>query len=57
MDDVYAMRCVNRLERDVCGMNTRHSGALNSGSMRTVPVNHSAVPLVELCEPTLVISI
>jgi len=27
------------------------SGAVNSGSMRTVPVNHSAGPLVEACVP------
>src|SRR5437667_5213705 len=33
------------------------SGASNSGSMRTVPVNQSAGPLVELCEPDLFISI
>src|SRR5437667_12290549 len=33
------------------------SGASNSGSMRTVPVNQSAGPLVELCEPDLLISI
>src|SRR2546430_4293065 len=33
------------------------SGASNSGSMRTVPVNQSAGPLLELCEPDLFISI
>src|SRR5438477_6817868 len=33
------------------------SGASNSGSMRTVPVNQSAGPLVELCEPHLFIFI
>src|SRR6266436_7202727 len=33
------------------------SGGSNSGSMRTVPVNQSAGPLVELCEPDLFISI
>src|SRR5437763_4607940 len=33
------------------------SGASNSGSMRTMPVNQSAGPLVELCEPDLFISI
>src|SRR6476659_7393273 len=33
------------------------SGVSNSGSMRTVPVNQSAGPLVELCEPDLFISI
>ena len=33
------------------------SGGLNSGSMRTVPVNHSAGPLPEGCEPLRLISI
>src|SRR5438876_7361539 len=33
------------------------SGAWNNGSMRTVPVNQSAVPSPELCEPNLFISI
>src|SRR6266550_7670683 len=35
------------------------AGALawNNGSTRTVPVNHSAGPLLEGCEPTLLISI
>src|SRR6266566_4719924 len=33
------------------------SGASNSGSIRTVPVNQSAGPFVEGCEPTLFISI
>src|SRR5207244_5139321 len=33
------------------------SGAWNRGSIRTVPVNQSAGPLVELCEPDLFISI
>ena len=33
------------------------SGAWNSGSMRTVPVNHSAGPLPEGCEPLLLMSI
>src|SRR5882724_5274352 len=33
------------------------SGASNSGSIRTLPVNQSADPVVELCEPTLLISI
>src|SRR5204863_7980031 len=32
------------------------SGAWNSGSMRTVPVNQSAGPFVEICESTLLIS-
>src|SRR5262249_39770455 len=32
-------------------------GATNSGSIRTVPVNHSAGPLVDRCEPTFLISI
>src|ERR671913_836099 len=31
-------------------------GASNSGSMRTVPVNHSAGPLAEGCEPLRLIS-
>src|SRR6266571_8946240 len=31
--------------------------AWNSGSIRTVPVNHSAGPLLEGCEPLLLISI
>src|SRR6516165_3255372 len=33
------------------------SGARNSGSIRTVPVNHSAGPFSEACDPTLLISI
>ena len=33
------------------------SGASNSGSIRTVPVNQSAGPLLEVCEPHLFISI
>jgi hypothetical protein len=33
------------------------TGASNSGSMRTVPVNHSAGPLADGCEPLRVISI
>src|SRR5215467_3816653 len=33
------------------------SGAENSGSIRTVPVNQSAGPLVDGCEPTFLISI
>src|SRR6266498_1689347 len=33
------------------------SGASNSGSIRTLPVNQSADPVVELCERTLLISI
>jgi hypothetical protein len=33
------------------------SGAWNSGSIRTVPVNQSAGPLFELCDPALFISI
>src|SRR6266404_6452275 len=33
------------------------SGASNKGSIRTVPVNQSAGPFVELCEPDLFISI
>jgi hypothetical protein len=33
------------------------SGASNNGSIRTVPVNQSADPFVELCEPALFISI
>src|SRR6266403_3199412 len=33
------------------------SGASNSGSIRTVPVNQSAGPLFELCDPALFISI
>ena len=32
------------------------SGASNSGSMRTVPVNQSAGPLVDASDPTLLIS-
>src|SRR6266487_50681 len=32
------------------------SGASNSGPIRTVPVNQSADPVVELCERTLLIS-
>jgi hypothetical protein len=31
--------------------------ASNSGSMRTVPVNQSAGPLTEACDPILLISI
>ena len=31
-------------------------GASNSGSIRTVPVNHSAGPLADGCEPLLLIS-
>ena len=31
--------------------------ALNKGSIRTVPVNHSAGPLLDGCEPLLLISI
>src|SRR5580704_16174002 len=33
------------------------AGAWNRGSMRTVPVNQSAGPLLEGCEPILLISI
>src|SRR5581483_11688282 len=33
------------------------SGALNSGSTRTLPVKHSAGPLAEGCEPFRLISI
>src|SRR5213595_3976761 len=33
------------------------SGAWNSGSMRTVPENHSAGPTPEACEPHLLMSI
>src|SRR3989442_9651176 len=33
------------------------SGASNNGSIRTLPVNQSAGPLLELCEPDLFISI
>src|SRR5438094_2970507 len=33
------------------------SGAWNRGSIRTVPVNQSAGPFVEFCEPDLSISI
>src|SRR6266566_4594621 len=33
------------------------SGAWNRGSIRTVPVNQSAGPFVEVCEPDLFISI
>src|SRR5688572_7268804 len=33
------------------------TGASNSGSMRTVPVNHSAGPLADGCEPLRLISI
>src|SRR5205823_4817799 len=33
------------------------SGASNSGSMRTVPVNQSAGPFAEGCDPLLLISI
>ena len=33
------------------------SAAANSGSMRTVPVNHSAGPFTEACEPLRLISI
>src|SRR2546422_4218782 len=33
------------------------AGALNSGSIRTVPVNQSAGPLADGCEPALLISI
>ena len=36
---------------------TRRIGRLNSGSMRTVPVNQSAGPLPEGCEPLRLISI
>ena len=32
------------------------AGALNNGSTRTVPVNHSAGPLLESCEPFRLIS-
>jgi hypothetical protein len=31
-------------------------GASNNGSILTLPVNQSAGPLVEFCEPTLLIS-
>src|ERR1043166_3655984 len=33
------------------------SGASNNGSIRTLPVNHSAAPFVGCCEPALLISI
>src|SRR5579875_532194 len=33
------------------------SGASKSGSMRTLPVNHSAGPFLDACEPALLISI
>src|ERR671937_678667 len=33
------------------------SGASNSGSIRTLPVNQSEDPLLELCEPALLILI
>src|SRR5213082_2070668 len=33
------------------------SDAWKSGSIRTIPVNHSAGPLVEACDPILLISI
>src|SRR3954451_19782479 len=33
------------------------SGAVNRGSMRTVPVNQSAGPLTDACEPAFLISI
>ena len=33
------------------------AGAVNSGSMRTVPVNHSADPRFEGCEPARVMFI
>src|SRR3954463_16631290 len=33
------------------------SGAWNSGSIRTVPVNHSDGPFAEVCDPALLISI
>src|SRR5678810_626443 len=39
------------LERDA------RSGASNSRSLRTVPVNHSAGPLADGCEPLRLISI
>jgi hypothetical protein len=32
------------------------AGALNSGSLRTVPVNQSVDPLFDGCEPALLIS-
>src|SRR5580704_19664536 len=33
------------------------SGACNSGSIRTVPLNQSAEPFADACEPALLISI
>ena len=41
----------NRRASDAAG-----AGAWNNGSIRTVPVNQSAGPLVDGCEPVLLIS-
>jgi hypothetical protein len=46
-----------RLERDTCTGHACRIGAWKRGSIRTVPVNQSAGPLVELCDPALFISI
>ena len=46
-----------RLERDAGAGTRAGSGAWNSGSIRTVPVNQSAGPLPEGCEPIRLISI
>ena len=45
-----------RLERNACARTRAGAFAWNKGSMRTVPINQSAGPLLDGCEPTLLIS-
>ena len=45
-----------RLERDAGPADAGRVGASNSGSIRTVPVNQSAGPFAEACEPTRLMS-
>ena len=45
------------LEGDLRAGDAGGSGGLNSGSIRTVPVNHSAGPLPDGCEPARLMSI
>jgi hypothetical protein len=45
------------LERDTDAERACRLGCLEQGSMRTVPVNHSAGPLLEGCDPLLLMFI
>jgi hypothetical protein len=55
--DAFAARCAPGLRVTSAPPARAGSGGLNSGSIRTVPVNHSAGPRPDGCDPARLISI